>query len=140
MHMSSLTHTQSPLTFVHPCVFVLYHRQLIDLAKLLEDGLQVLLLQVSGYLPDEELDCVRLLHWEVWGGIITHTQTHTHTERRGGGQEEQTGACGLKFTLHRRCKQEEVQMGAFSGNWGAEIIVSTLGDMLVVFLTHKTTI
>jgi len=50
------------LTFVHPCVFVLYHRQLIDLAELLEDGLQVLLLQVSGYLPDEELDCVRLLH------------------------------------------------------------------------------
>lgn len=50
------------ITFVHPRVFVLYHRQLIDLAKLLEDGLQVLLLQVSGYLPDEELDCVRLLH------------------------------------------------------------------------------
>lgn len=50
------------LTFVHPRILVLYHRQLIDLAKLLEDGLQVFLLQVSGYLPDEELDCVRLLH------------------------------------------------------------------------------
>lgn len=50
------------ITFVHPRVFVLDHRQLIDLAKLLEDGLQVLLLQVPGYLPDEELDCVRLLH------------------------------------------------------------------------------
>lgn len=53
------------ITFVHSRVFVLNHRQLVDLAKLLEDGLQVLLLQVSGYLPDEELDCVRLLHWEV---------------------------------------------------------------------------
>lgn len=50
------------LTFVHPCIFVLYHRQLVDLSKLLKDGLQVLLLQVSGDLPDEELDCVRLLH------------------------------------------------------------------------------
>lgn len=57
-----LLYPEASLTFVHPCVFVLYHRQLIDLAKLLEDGLQVLLLQVSGYLPDEELDCVRLLH------------------------------------------------------------------------------
>lgn len=72
-HMSSLRQNlikregsflspDASLTFVHPCVFVLYHRQLIDLAKLLENGLQVLLLQVSGYLPDEELDCVRLLH------------------------------------------------------------------------------
>lgn len=62
--MSSLRQKKKPtsLTFVHPCVFVLDHRQLIDLAELLEDGLQVLLLQVSGYLPDEELDCVRLLH------------------------------------------------------------------------------
>lgn len=57
IHLSTL-----PITFVHPRVFVLYHRQLIDLAKLLKDGLQVLLFQVSGYLPDEELDCVRLLH------------------------------------------------------------------------------
>lgn len=47
---------------MHPRVLVLYHRQLINLAKLLKDGLQVLLFQVSGYLPDEELDGVRLLH------------------------------------------------------------------------------
>lgn len=49
-------------TFVHPRVFVLYHCQLVDLPKLFEDGLEVLLLQVPGYLPDEELDCVGLLH------------------------------------------------------------------------------
>lgn len=50
---------------MHPCVLVLDDCQLVDLAELLEDGLEVFLLQISGDLPDEELDCVRLLHWEV---------------------------------------------------------------------------
>lgn len=38
------------------------------------------------------------------GGIIR--DAHTHTLSGGGSQEEQTGARGLKFTQHRRCKQE----------------------------------
>lgn len=54
----------------------------------------------------------------------------------GGGQKEQTGACGLKFTLHRRCKQEARDGGADGSvrrEWEAERIVSTpFGDMVVL--------
>ena len=47
---------------MHASVFVLYHSELIDLAKLLEDRLEVLLLQIPGNLPHKKLDCVGLLH------------------------------------------------------------------------------
>lgn len=49
-------------TFVHPSVFILNHRQLVDLAKLLENGFEVLLLQIPRNLPHEQLDGVGFLH------------------------------------------------------------------------------
>lgn len=48
---------------MHARVLVLDHGQLVDLAKLLENRLEVLLLQIARDLADEELDGVRLLHW-----------------------------------------------------------------------------
>lgn len=51
------------LTFMHARVLVLDHSQLVDLAELLKDGLQVLFLQIAWDLPDEEFDGVGLLHW-----------------------------------------------------------------------------
>lgn len=50
------------LTFVHASVFVLNHRQLVDLAKLLKDRLQVLFLQIPRNLPHKQLDGIGLLH------------------------------------------------------------------------------
>lgn len=55
---------EATLTFVHACVFVLNHGELIDLAKLLKDGLEILLLQIPGNLPHKQLDGVGLLHWD----------------------------------------------------------------------------
>lgn len=55
---------QVTLTFVHACVFVLNHSELIDLAKLLKDRLEILLLQIPGNLPHKQLDGVGLLHWD----------------------------------------------------------------------------
>lgn len=55
------------LTFVHACVLVLDHSQLVDPAELLEDGLEFLLVQIAWDLPDEEFDGIGLLHWvDVW--------------------------------------------------------------------------
>lgn len=51
------------LTFVHACVFVLNHSELVDLAKLLKDRLEILLFQIPGNLPHKQLDGVGLLHW-----------------------------------------------------------------------------
>lgn len=48
---------------MHARVLVLDHSQLVDLAELLKDGLEVLLLQIARDLPDEEFDGVGLLHW-----------------------------------------------------------------------------
>lgn len=64
------------LTFVHARVFVLNHRQLVDLAELLEDGLQVLFFQIPRNLPHKQLDGIGLLHRDgvesgagsEWGG------------------------------------------------------------------------
>lgn len=64
------------LTFVHARVFVLNHRQLVDLAELLEDRLQVLFFQIPRNLPHEQLDGIGLLHRDgvesgagpEWGG------------------------------------------------------------------------
>jgi hypothetical protein len=50
------------LTFVHACEPVLQNRKLVDLAELLEEGLEVLLIQVSGDLPNEQLDGIVVLH------------------------------------------------------------------------------
>ena len=50
------------LTFVHACEPVLQNRQLVDLAELLEEGLEVLLVQVAGDLPNEQLDGIVVLH------------------------------------------------------------------------------
>lgn len=47
---------------MHARVLVLDHGQLVDLAELLEDWLEVLLLQIARDLADEELDGVWLLH------------------------------------------------------------------------------
>jgi len=62
IHLSHNIRAPATLTFMHARVFVLNHSQLVDLPELLEDGLQVLLLQVPGDLPHEQLDGVRLLH------------------------------------------------------------------------------
>lgn len=69
------------LTFVHASVFVLNHRQLVDLAKLLKDGLQVLFFQIPRNLPHKQLDGIGLLHqdgvesragseWGLDGGAV----------------------------------------------------------------------
>lgn len=50
------------LTFVHASVFVLNHCQLIDLAKLLKDRLEVLFFQIPRNLPHKQLDGIGLLH------------------------------------------------------------------------------
>lgn len=47
---------------MHPGEPVLEHRELVDLAELLEQRLEVLLLQVSRDLADEELDSVVIFH------------------------------------------------------------------------------
>lgn len=47
---------------MHARVLVLYHRELIDLSELFEDGFQVLFLQVPRDLTDEQLYRVGLLH------------------------------------------------------------------------------
>lgn len=68
-------------TFVHPREAVFEHGQFIDLAKLLEDWPQVLLLQVARYLTHEELDGILVFHghcrslagltlWVVVGGVL----------------------------------------------------------------------
>lgn len=49
-------------TFVHAREAVLEHRELVDLAKLLEEGPQVLLVQVAGDLTDEEFDGIVVFH------------------------------------------------------------------------------
>lgn len=43
-------------TFMHPAVFVLQHRELVDVSELLEHGPEMFLVQVSGDLTDEQLD------------------------------------------------------------------------------------
>lgn len=50
------------LTLVHAGVAVLEHGKLVDLAELLEERLEVLLLQVARDLPHEELDGIQVLH------------------------------------------------------------------------------
>lgn len=50
------------LTLVHAGVAVLEHGELVDLAELLEERLEVLLLQVARDLPHEELDGIQVLH------------------------------------------------------------------------------
>lgn len=59
--MSTAATTATP-TFVHAGVFVLNHSKLVDFAKLLENGLEVLLFQIPGNLPHKQLDGVGLLH------------------------------------------------------------------------------
>lgn len=50
---------------MHASVFVLYHSELIDLAKLLKDRLEVLLFQIPGNLPHKKLDGVGFLHQDL---------------------------------------------------------------------------
>lgn len=50
------------VTFVHSSIFVLYHRQLVDLSELLKDGFQVLFFQIPWNLPDKQFNSVGLLH------------------------------------------------------------------------------
>lgn len=47
---------------MHASVFVLNHRQLVDLAKLLKDRLEVLFFQIPRNLPHKQLDGIGLLH------------------------------------------------------------------------------
>ena len=49
-------------TFVHAREAVLQHSELVDLAELLEEGPEVLLVQVAGDLTDEEFDGIVVLH------------------------------------------------------------------------------
>lgn len=49
-------------TFVHAREAVFEHGELVDLAKLLEEGPQVLLVQVARDLTDEEFDGIVVLH------------------------------------------------------------------------------
>lgn len=62
----------------------------------------------------------------------THIHTHIFRDTYRVEEEEQTGACGLKFTLHRRCKQE-AEDGGTDGSvrreWEAELMVSTPSEM-----------
>lgn len=53
---------KSQRTFVHAREAVLQHSQLVDLAELLEEGPQVLLVQVARNLTDEEFDGIVVLH------------------------------------------------------------------------------
>ena len=53
---------------MHAGEAILQHGQLVDLAELLEDGPQVLLLQVAGDLTHEQLDGVLVLHGHGGGG------------------------------------------------------------------------
>lgn len=52
---------QEGATLVHPRELVLQHSEFVDLSKLLEHRPQVVVLQVAGDLPDEELHCVIVL-------------------------------------------------------------------------------
>ena len=61
--------TRSP-TFVHAREAVLEHRELVDLAELLEQRPQVLLVQVPRDLSDEQLDGIVVLHGD--GGCAAH--------------------------------------------------------------------
>lgn len=49
-------------TFVHAREAVLQHSELVDLAELLEEGPEVLLVQVAGDLADKEFDGIVVLH------------------------------------------------------------------------------
>lgn len=57
-------------TFVHAREAVLQHSELVDLAELLEEGPEVLLVQVAGDLTDEEFDGIVVLHGD--GGRAAH--------------------------------------------------------------------
>lgn len=68
------------LTLVHAGVAVLEHGELVDLAELLEERLEVLLLQVARDLPHEELDGIQVLHAVgLCGGLRAAAAAH------GGG-------------------------------------------------------
>lgn len=69
------------LTFVHARVFVLNHRQLIDLAKLLKDRLQVLFFQIPRNLPHKQLDGIGLLHQD---GVESRAGSEWGLNRGGG--------------------------------------------------------
>ncbi len=49
-------------TFVHASEAVFQHGELVDLAKFLEERPEVLLVQVAGYLSDEQFDGIVVLH------------------------------------------------------------------------------
>lgn len=64
------TTTRASPTFVHAREAVLQHSELVDLAELLEEGPEVLLVQVAGDLTDEEFDGIVVLHGD--GGRAPH--------------------------------------------------------------------
>ena len=57
--------TRSP-TFVHAREAILEHRELVDLAELLEQRPQVLLVQVPRDLPDKQLNGILVFHVAVF--------------------------------------------------------------------------
>ncbi len=58
---------KSTITFVHACVTVLEDSQFVDLSKLFEKRVEVLLLQVARDLSYEELDGILVFHGAVVG-------------------------------------------------------------------------
>lgn len=67
---SCLGEKRASPTFVHAREAVLQHCELVDLAELLEEGPEVLLVQVAGDLTDEEFDGIVVLHGD--GGRAPH--------------------------------------------------------------------